>query len=198
MPATGPRIPPPKGGGLDWPLWAPATFCVMSHQWGSSGSQWSYKHLPMIPSRPSFWEESIVAFAYGKSRVHVGPMWMIRVGEFHFQGFTISCGSKLQVPPLPFASAAPRPSMRRQSGILREGYFFWHDPYILEKNPCQPLRDTLPAPELYTDILWRDGCRKTLGESAKSGGWRNSQLILHRLVSPLRCIYVNVQDLTYV
>jgi len=34
MPATGPRIPPPKGGGLDWPLWAPATFCVMSHQWG--------------------------------------------------------------------------------------------------------------------------------------------------------------------
>lgn len=89
---------------------------------GSSGSQWSYKHLPMIPS---FWEESMVAFAYGKSRVHVGPMWMIRVGEFHFQGFTIACGSWfLQVPPLPFASAAPRPSMRRQ-GKSWKGGLLW-------------------------------------------------------------------------
>ena len=55
---------------------------------------------------------------------------------------------------------------------------FWYDPYHPWKKPCQPLRDTLPA-------WWM---QEALGESTKSGGWRNSQLILHRLVSPLRCI----------
>ena len=66
---------------------------------------------------------------------------------------------------------------------------FGMTPYHPWKNPCQPLRDTLQAPELYTDytdILWRDGCRKPLVNppSLEAGETH---------ISPLRCIHVNVQ-----
>ncbi len=170
----------------------------------------------------------MVAFAYGKPRFHVDPMWMERlwrVGEFHFQGFTAAnCrflhyplfllplvhpwgainvaplwnnafsphqflirnfegGLRLLVWPLSFlyilvnqlgfpsSSISILTCSRNLPSVAWWMPFAWWGRYIT--SGCWLRMFNVFFKSQGASEIWRNGLQETLGESAKSGGWRD-------------------------